>query len=179
MNHGTLSIGRRFAVAIASLAIAAVLFHGSVASALVTRGDDAMRAGYQSRALTFYRRALIADPHATLPADRLAFNLLLRHTVNDSRDAIAIASDALRHHPADVALLVDRALGEQRIGALAHAEEDFSRAGSLAHDARYEHFAGRIALRRGHRTAARRHFAAARADDPTFAPARTALAGLR
>jgi len=179
MKGHDISPARRFAIAVCSLLVAAVAFHAQVASALVTRGDDAMRTGDQPRAIAFYRRAVALDPAAQMPADRLAFNLLLSHTPDGARNAIAIASHALQQHPDDVALLVDRALGEQHLGRWTNAEVDFARAGLIAKDARYEHFAGRIALKRGRRHAAFRHFQTALSDDPRFAPARVALQDMR
>jgi len=179
MKRRDISLTRRFGIALCTLLVAAIAFHAQVASALVTRGDDAMRAGNQTLAIAFYRRAVTLDPAAQTPADRLAFNLLLRHTPDDAQSAIDIASGALRRHPDDVPLLVDRALGEQRLGHWKTAENDFARAGKIAKDPRYEHFAGRIALKRGHRAAAFRHFQAAVADDPRFAPARVALQSMR
>lgn len=175
MKHAPIDVLRRFAIAACSLLAAGALFHAEVASALVTRGDDALRAGDQTRAIGYYRRALVVDPRSAMSADRLAFNLLLRHTVVDAREAIVLASTALVIHPDDVPLLVDRALGEQRISRFAQAESDFIRAGRLGHDARYYYFAGRLAMKRGMRAQSRRYFSSAVALDPHFAPARTAL----
>jgi tetratricopeptide (TPR) repeat protein len=144
--------------------------------ALVTRGDDAQRSGDAAGSLRYYRRALVVDPGSAQAADRLAFALVAGRSAADSRAAIEIATAALRTSPNDTALLADRGLAEQHLGRWAQAERDFGVAGLVGHDPRYDHLAGRVALRRHDRAAARRYFARALAADPAFAPARAALA---
>jgi len=173
MNAMTRS--RRFLLAAIALGAAFVLFHGQLAAALVTRGDDALRGGDTDAAIRLYRRAMALDPASTVAADRLAFHLALRHDRAQAQLAVAVATRALSAHVAEPALYVDRAFAELQLRAWRHAERDFDRAGLLAHDARYEHFAGRMALRSGDRAAAKRYLLRALADDPGFAPARTLL----
>jgi tetratricopeptide (TPR) repeat protein len=173
MNAMTRS--RRFLLAALALGTAFVLFHGQLAGAVVTRGDDAMRGGDNGAAIRLYQRAVELDPASPVAADRLAFHLALQHDRAYARSAVAIATRALSAHAGEPALFVDRAFAELELHAWRNAERDFHRAGILAHDARYEHFAGRMALRSGDRSAAKRYLLRALADNPEFAPARALL----
>lgn len=166
---------RRLAVAGTALAAAFGLFHGQLAAAVVTRGDDALRSGDLDTAIRFYDRASRLDPRSTVAADRLAFRLALQHDPANARAAVAIATRGLAASAGEPALFADRAFAELQLHAWREAERDFDRAGTLAHDARYEHFAGRMALRSGDRAAAKRYARRALADDPGFAPARALL----
>jgi tetratricopeptide (TPR) repeat protein len=176
MNPMTRS--RRVILAGTALAAALALFHGQLAAAVVTRGDDALRTGDLDTAIRLYDRAARLDPRSAIAADRLAFRLALRHDRADARAAVAIATRGLAANVLEPALFADRAFAELQLQAWRDAERDFERAGALAHDARYEHFAGRMALRAGDRNAAKRHARRALADDPAFAPARALLRGL-
>jgi tetratricopeptide (TPR) repeat protein len=150
------------------------LFHGQIADALVTRGDDAFRAGDLAAAIRSYERALRLDRRSTIAADRFAFFLALQHDPLDARRAIAVASQALRAEPT-ASIFADRGFAEMQLGRWRDAERDFASAGTLGHDARYDHLAARMALRRGDRIAARNDAAKALAVDPTFEPARALL----
>jgi len=170
---------RRLLLASAALGAAFVLFHGQLASAIVTRGDDALRTGDVETAIRLYDRAAYLDPTSTVAADRLAFHLALRHDRPGARRAIAVATRALETDRPDPALLADRAFAELQLHGWRDAERDFARAGALAHDARYEHFASRMALRCADRNAARRYALLALTDDPGFTPARALLQTIR
>jgi tetratricopeptide (TPR) repeat protein len=170
---------RRCAIAVVALPLAACCFHSQVASALITRGDDAMRNGDRTAGIGYYARALALDAQTSRAADRLAFTLAMRREPGDAQAAIAVATNALVRTPNDAALLADRGLAEQRLDRWRAAETDFIRAGAAAHDARFDHLAGRIALRLGNIPDAKRLFARALLVDRTFAPARAALARLR
>ena len=169
---------RRVAVAAFSLACAAALFRSDVASALVTRGDDLLRAGNVDGAVGAYARAARFDAASTVAADRLAFFLLVRRGSGDAVRAFAIADTALTASPTDSALLADRAFAAQRLGRWRVAERDFSRAAATAHDPRYAHFAARMALHVRDRAASREHLRTALALDASYAPARALLARL-
>jgi tetratricopeptide (TPR) repeat protein len=169
-------MARRFALALSAVALAAVLFRGAVASALVTRGDDAQRAGDASGAVRYYVRALRADPRSVAAADRLAFALLSRRRAGDAQAALAVAGTALRFAPRDPALLADRAFAQQRLARWRGAERDFAAAALAAHDARYAHFAAKMAERAHDRAAERAHLRTALALEPSFAPSRALLA---
>ncbi|GAC1416183.1 MAG: hypothetical protein NVSMB5_06200 [Candidatus Velthaea sp.] len=175
----TIPLWRRLLLAAVATGLSAIAFHGSLASALVTRGDDAMRAGDAQRAFVYYNRALTLAPGSRVAADRLAFHLLQRNSAGDARYAIAVASRALERCADDAALLLDRAIALQRLQRWRGAERDFSLAATLTHDPRYEQFAGRAALHFGDRTRAIAHFRSALADDATFGPARSALKEMR
>jgi tetratricopeptide (TPR) repeat protein len=174
-----LSPTRRLGLAAAALAVAFVLFHGQLAAAVVTRGDDALRAGDAGTAIRLYERAAQLDPGSIVAADRLAFHLALRHDRPGAQRAIAVATRTLAVGHADPALFADRAFAELSLRRWRDAERDFARAGALAHDARFDHFAGRMALRSADRVAARRYALLALADDPGFTPARVLLRTLR
>ncbi len=169
---------RRLLIATAALSTAFVLFHGQLAAAVVTRADDALRAGDVASALRLYQRAVRLDPRSSVAADRLAFQLALKHDAADARAAVAIASRALAAGGAAPGLFADRAFAELQLRAWRAAELDFDRAGTLAHDARYEHFAARMAMHRRDRSAAARFARRALADDHNFAPARALLGAL-
>ncbi|MGD0473594.1 MAG: hypothetical protein ABSB70_10280 [Candidatus Velthaea sp.] len=172
-------LGRRFAIAAVALSLAGGLFHGQLASALITRGDDALRAGDRVAAVRYYARALTLDPQSARAADRLAFYLAMRRQPGDAQAAIGVATNALARTLDDAALLADRGLAEQRLGRWRAAEHDFAAAGRAGRDPRYDHLAGRVAWRLGDVRDARRFFSVALVHDPAFAPARAALAELR
>jgi tetratricopeptide (TPR) repeat protein len=170
---------RRVTIALVALCVAGAAFRGQVATALVTRGDDALRNGDRSASVRYYQRALAIDARSSA-ADRLAFGLAMRKLPGDAQAAIEIANTALERRPdSEVALLADRGLAEQHLRRWRAAERDFARAGAAGSDARYDHLAGRIALRLGDRNDARGFFAAALRHDPAFGPARAALARLQ
>jgi tetratricopeptide (TPR) repeat protein len=169
---------RRVAVAGFSLICAAILFRGDVASALVTRGDDVLRAGDVDGAVRAYTRAARIDPASSVAADRLAFFLLVRRNAGDAARARAVADAALGAVPNEPALLADRAYAAQRLGRWRDAERDFAAAAHYAHDPRYAHLAARMALRVRDRAASRDHLHTALALDAAYAPARALLARL-
>jgi tetratricopeptide (TPR) repeat protein len=168
-------LGRRAAIAAVALVLAGGLFHAQLAAAVLTRGDDALRIGDRAAAVRYYARALALDPHSSRAADRLAFYLAMRHRPGDTQAAIAVATTALARVPNDADLLADRGFAESRLGRWRVAESDFARAGIAGRDPRYDHLAGRVALRLGDVAGARRFFAAALIADPAFDPARAAL----
>jgi tetratricopeptide (TPR) repeat protein len=145
-----------------------------VADALVTRGDEAFRSGDGDAAIAFYERALMFDEHSALAADRLAFQLAMQHQPSTAKRAIRLASRLLAERP-DVLLLADRVFAEMQLREWTLAERDFALAGSLGRDARYDHLAGRMALRVGKRSLARALAKRAIAEDPRFAPAHALL----
>ncbi len=171
-------LGRRIAIAAIALMVAGGLFRGQLATAVITRGDDALRSGDRTAAVRYYSRALLLDPHSSRAADRLAFYLDMRHRPGDAQASIDVATTALAQVPDDASLLADRGLAEGHLGCWRAAERDFGAAGASGRDARYDHLAGRVALRLGDVDGARRFFKTALLHDPAFRPARAALAKL-
>jgi tetratricopeptide (TPR) repeat protein len=170
---------RRFVLAGCSLVLAFALFRGQLATAIVTRADDALRSGDVAGAIRLYDRATQIDPRSSVAADRLAFYLALRHDRVSATRAVRVATRAIAAGATDPALFADRAFADIELRAWQNAERDFSAAGTLAHDARYEHFAGRMALRTGDRRAAAHYAHLALAYEPSFTPAQALLRALR
>ena len=168
---------RRVLCAAVAIGTAALVFRAPLADALVTRGDDAFRSGDVRAALRAYEHAVWFDPNATIAADRLAFLLALRHDRADAKRSIDVATLALDHRR-DAALFADRAFAEMQLHRWNAAERDFGLAGLFGRDPRYDHLAGRMALRHGDRAGARVYATRAIAIDPTFAPARALLRGI-
>jgi tetratricopeptide (TPR) repeat protein len=170
---------RRFALASISLVLCALLFHGRIAEALVTRGDSFLEAGKAERAERYYRRALFWDPASTVAADRFAFTGFQLRTRGALDAAIAVAGAALSRSPSDRRLLLDRALCLQAQRRFNEARADFARAAEIGRDPQLLHFAGRAALRSGDRRAARRYWREALQIDPSFEPSALALRDVR
>jgi tetratricopeptide (TPR) repeat protein len=170
-----LSSVRRSAIAACSLAVAAVLFHGSVASALVTRGDDLMRSGDVDGAVRAYERAIQLDRGSAIAADRLAFYLLLRRKAGDAAAAFAVADAALEAFPGNSALHADRALAAARLARWHLAERDFVFAARADRDPRFAHLAARMAWRAHLSGLERADLELAVSLDRDYAPARALL----
>jgi Flp pilus assembly protein TadD len=166
---------RRVALAAVALAVSALLFHGTIASALVTRGDDLLRAGSTGSAIDAYARAVTWDPYSPVGPDRLAFALVLRRAPGDAKRAYVVADRALRTIPDDTTLHVDRGFAASRLTRWGDAERDFAWAARRAHDPRYAHLAARMAEREHETLREREDLHVALALDGRYAPARALL----
>ena len=110
---------RRLFLAASALAASFALFHGQLAAAVVTRGDDALRNGHVPAAIRLYERAAQLDPDSVVAADRLAFELALRHDRSGAIQAIAVVTHTLARAESEPGLYVDRAFAEVQLAPLA------------------------------------------------------------
>lgn len=126
-----ISLPRRLAIVLTSLALSALLFHRQVATALVTRGDEFLQRGRVERANLYYSRALTFDTRSSIAADRSAFAGILLRTPHALDAAERAASLGLAAHPDDADLLMDRGLCYQLERRYAEAALDFGHAARL------------------------------------------------
>jgi hypothetical protein len=89
-----------------ALAVAAFMARGSVALALVARGDDVLASGNVGAAARYYDRALLVDPRSTDALDRDAFVALMSHDRSREDRAVKILNARLAIAP-NAALLFD------------------------------------------------------------------------
>jgi tetratricopeptide (TPR) repeat protein len=141
---------RRFAVAIASLMLAGLIFRSQIAQALVIRGDDYVFRGDRFQALERYRRAMAIAPFSETAVDRYVFISMQLQTPQSIAAALQVANRYLEKHPNDTVVLADRALCYLHLRRYALASTDFQQAAAASHSARYALFA-RLARRAEHR----------------------------
>lgn len=174
-----IGLKRRLGIALVALAGSVLLFHLQIASLLVSRGDDFSRSGRLDRAAIMYTRALWMDRTSIVAADRLAFLGIREHSIDGYRQAEITANAALRLHPQDPHLLLDRALANEHLGNYRLALADFDRLGSIDLNARSIEFAAQMALRLHDRRGAHERFARVLAMDSRFLAARRGWAATR
>lgn len=165
---------RRWALAIVSLAIAAVLTRPQLSSVLVSRGDALAFAG-DMRAQTFYVRALTLDPQNEVAADRIIFHAILTHDPRRLSVGVTLADRLLAGDPRAASVAMDRALCLQLLHRYEAAMVAFAAAGAQDGDARAFVFAADDAAKLGAIERARRYAATAHRIDPRFVPARRAF----
>lgn len=139
---------RRFAVAIAALLLATMIFRSQIAEALVIRGDDYVYRGDRVQALERYRRAMAVAPFSETAVDRYVFISMQLQTRRSIAAALRIASAYLAGHPNDTAVLTDRALCFLHLRRYRLASADFERAAAVTHSGKYTLFA-QLARRAG------------------------------
>jgi len=166
---------RRFAAALLAVACAAVLFRGAVAQALVIRGDDYLYRGDRAAAVERYRRAMTIAPSYGTAFDRYVFVTMQHQNPRALHDAVDVAGTYLRAHPRDAALLTDRALCLLHLRRFSEAQDDFTRAASIAQTAESYAFAGWAANRNGDEASARSLWRRALELSPHYRPAEIAL----
>ncbi len=166
---------RRIALVAVAAGATAIVLRGTLASALVTRGDEMLYAGQRMRALAFYRRALLVDENDADAVDRYVFLSMTLHRADALRRAVAVATRFLTIRPADARVRFDRALCEWRLKRAPQAERDFVAVARVKRDARAYVFAGYAAAATGAQERARQWWRAALALDAAYAPARRAL----
>jgi tetratricopeptide (TPR) repeat protein len=167
---------RRLAIALLSLALSSLFFRGAVSVALVTRGDGFFQKGQLERARVYYARALFFDRSSALAADRFAFAGFEMRTPEAIASSLRVTSQALALAPSDVKLLEDRGLLYQLQRRYGLARVDLERAAILSGDSRWYHLAAWASYRSGDPERARRLWYAALHRNPSFVPARLALA---
>jgi tetratricopeptide (TPR) repeat protein len=169
---------RRAALACVSCVLAAMLFRGQIAAALVVRGDELLFRGDLSGAAQRYRRALIVDAGSATATDRYVFVQMRMRTAASIADGVNVATKYLRH-TADAPILADRALCYLIQRDYAGAQRDFEEATALTRDPAYAVFAGWAAHRRHRVREARALWRFALHLRRGYVPAEVALAGWR
>ncbi len=170
---------RRFAIAVLSIAISAVLFHTQLAGALIVRGDEMLVRNSYDGAINRYRRALWLDSSSSIAADRFMFVSLQRRTPQALSSAIGVASAYLAKRHDEPTLLFDRGLCQLLLRRYGAALLDFDRAAHLTRDPQEYAFAGWAAKRSGKLSQAVNLWNAALRLRPGYRPALAALAEVK
>lgn len=166
---------RRLVLATSGIALATAVLRGSIADALVVRGDEFLYKGTAVRALQYYRRALWFDRRDGTAVDRLAFVATMSGNGSSLRGAIRVASEYLALDPGDDRVRMDRAMAYRRLGENERALFDFATVGRRTKDARALTFAGFAAADAGELQCARAFWKAALLLAPGFPAPRHAL----
>lgn len=168
-------LGRRIALALTGVALSGYLLRPQISEALVIRGDERLYRGNTADALTYYRRAIAADPLDGSAVDRFAFGAVSVRRPVSVRDAIELSSQYLRRRPDDDVVRMDRAMAFRLLRDWRHAAEDFARVGERERDATALTFAGYAAEALDEESRASAFWQEALAVDRDFRPARRAL----
>lgn len=174
MNASTVT--GRVALAIYAVGCAALLLHGQLSSALVSRGDALAYWGRRDQARLMYARAIFFDGRNRVAVDRYVFDAALSKNPAILRGGVVIANEYLTKSPDDGTILMDRALCFQHERSFAAAIADFQRAGQLERDPRAFMFAALDERAFRQRGRARALLRAAIALDRHFKPAQLELA---
>lgn len=118
-----------------------MLFRPQISTAVMLRGDDLLARGDAAGALVKYRRALSFDPANGAALDRVLFAALQHRGAGTLYGVLKRADAYLSQHPADTAVLQDRALCELMLGKRVLAAGDLERAARISHDAQTSAFA--------------------------------------
>lgn len=165
---------RAWLIIAVSLAISAVLFRPFVADALVSRGDEFLRAGDLGAASIYYARAVRADPDSEPAAERFTF-VGFRLGGAELRAVLTFADAYLSRHPSASSVRLDRAFALRAAGMERTAAREFLVLGHERRDFRYFGLAAHAAMLAGRPDLARYAFARALALNPRYAIASQAL----
>ena len=166
---------RAWLVIAISLAISAVLFRPFVADALVSRGDEFLRAGDLRAARVYYARAVRVDPDSEAAAERFTFVGFRIGGAERLRALLAFADAYVGRHPSSWSVRLDRAFALLAAGMDQPAAREFLRLGDERADFRYFGLAAHAALRAGRPQLARYAFARALALNRRYATASRVL----
>lgn len=133
---------RRVALALTGIVVSGFLLRPQISQALVVRGDERLYHGSTADALTYYRRAIAADPLDGNAVDRFAFGAVSLRDRRFVREAIDATSQYLRRRPNDDGVRMDRAMALRILGDWPRAADDFERVGIRERDATALTFAG-------------------------------------
>jgi len=170
-----ISIARRVVLALSGVIVSGFLLRTQVSQALVIRGDERLYRGSAVEALTYYRRAIAADPLDGSAVDRFAFGAISLRERRLVREAIVVTSEYLRRRPSDDEVRMDRAMALRLLGDWTRAADDFERVGVRRRDATALTFAGYAALALHQRSRAIACWRRALSVDGNFLAARHAL----
>jgi len=145
-----MNVAARLTGAVACVALVGMLARGGIAGAILTRGDDAARAGRLADASAYYDRARTIGGDSLDEVDRYTLLALLAPRGRTSPSALRSADAFLDADDRSAPGHFDRGLIEWRIGSYAASARDFEVAWRLGHDPRAARFA-RNALRRADR----------------------------
>jgi len=123
----TISVARRFALAVAGW---------TIASALCSRGDEFLRKGEPRDAQRYYARALRVDPECADAVERFTFSSLELRTARDLAAAIRTSDAYLSRHAPNLEIARDRALVLWASGDEPRAALELRIVGTRFHDGR-------------------------------------------
>lgn len=168
-------IARRIVLALTGVVMSGYLLRPQISQALVIRGDERLYRGSPADALTYYRRAIAADPLDGSATDRFAFGAVSLREPALVRDAIELSSQYLRRRPDDDVVRMDRAMAFRLLRDWRDAADDFARVGERERDATALTFAGYAAKALHEQKRATAFWQQALTVDPSFRAARHAL----
>ncbi len=160
-----------------TLALALLSFRPQLAAALIDRADSSLGAGDTAGAMQLYRRAAWFFPSDPLIAERMSFAAYLSGNSALERSTMTFVLPTAMMNPDNAALWMNVGLCELRLRRSAIAAEAFAHAGLRNRDVSALTLAGWSFRKIGNLRRAKLMWHTALRIDPTFGPARRALAG--